>query len=107
MKEVKDNRYAGPFEEIPFKTYIQSPIGLVLKDKGKKTRLIFHLSYPKNGDSVNSGIPDEECSVKYPDFMEAVRICLVAGRNCHCAKSDMSMAFRLYQWTKSHGNIWC
>ena len=26
--------------------------------------------------------------------MEAVRICREAGRGCHCAKSDMSMAFR-------------
>ena len=27
MKEVKENWYAGPFEEIPFNHYIQSPIG--------------------------------------------------------------------------------
>ena len=37
MAEVKDGRYAGPFEKIPFKNYIQSPIGLVPKDQGKKT----------------------------------------------------------------------
>ena len=29
MKEVKEKRYAGPFPEIPFENYIQSPIGLV------------------------------------------------------------------------------
>ena len=74
MVEVKANRYAGPYKEIPFKYYIQSPIGLVPKDKGKKTRLIFHLSYPKKGASVNAGIPEDLCSVKYPDFMEAVAI---------------------------------
>ena len=45
MKEVKEGRYAGPFESIPFDSYIQSPIGLVPKDGGKDTRLIFHLSY--------------------------------------------------------------
>ena len=28
MKEVKLSRYAGPFESIPFDTYIQSLIGL-------------------------------------------------------------------------------
>ena len=49
MTEVKANRYAGPYDKVPFKNYIQSPIGLVPKDKGKKTRLIFHLSYPKRG----------------------------------------------------------
>ena len=54
MKEVKELRYAGPFQEPPFEFYIQSPIGLVPKDKGKKTRLIFHLSYPRDTDkSVN------------------------------------------------------
>ena len=34
MKEVKLRRYAGPFSQIPFKNYIQSPIGLVAKDGG-------------------------------------------------------------------------
>ena len=48
MKEVKEKRYAGPFKDLPYKhDYIQSPIGLVPKDGGKKTRLIFHLSHPR------------------------------------------------------------
>ena len=96
MTEVKAGRYAGPFEEPPFEHFIQSPIGLVPKDKGKKTRLIFHLSYPRNGnsESVNAGIPREHCTVKYPDFTDAVEMCIHAGMNCTCAKSDMSMAFR-------------
>ena len=46
MKEVKEKRFAGPFKEIPFEHFIQSPIGLVPKDGGKYYRLIFHLSYP-------------------------------------------------------------
>ena len=33
MKEVKAKRVAGPFEKIPFKSYIQSPIGLVPKTR--------------------------------------------------------------------------
>ena len=58
MKEVKLGRFAGPFEVIPFQYYIQSPIGLVPKqqptgdraaEKIDRTRLIFHLSYPRNG----------------------------------------------------------
>ena len=32
MKEVGLGRYAGPFKQIPFNNYIQSPIGLVEKD---------------------------------------------------------------------------
>ena len=94
MIEVKAGRYAGPFETVPFKYYIQSPIGLVPKDKGKKTRLIFHLSYPKNGVSVNSSIPEDFCKVEYPNFNEAVQLCIEAGRSCSIAKSDMAMAFR-------------
>ena len=75
MKEVKFKRYTGPFEEIPFSdAYIQSPIGLMPKDNGKDTRLIFHLSYPKGTDkSVNANTDKYLCSVQYPDFNQAVQ----------------------------------
>ena len=49
MKEVQLKRFAGPFKKPPFEFFVQSPIGLVPKDKGLKTRLIFHLSYPWGG----------------------------------------------------------
>ena len=97
MKEVKDKRYAGPFRDIPFDNYIQSPIGLVPKDGGKKTRLIFHLSHPRDesrGTSVNASTPKELTTVKYKDFDEAVKLCIKEGRNCCMGKSDMSSAFR-------------
>ena len=96
MKEVKAERYAGPFEEIPFSNYIQSPIGLVPKDGGKDTRLIFHLSYPRglNSTSVNANTPEHLCKVKYPDFNEAIQICIAEGKFCYIAKSDMKSAFR-------------
>ena len=95
MKEVENNRYAGPFEEIPFDNYIQSPIGLVPKDKDK-TRLIFHLSYPRNsGLSVNENTPKELCRVKYKDLDAAVRICIRKGtKKLFAGKSDMTSAFR-------------
>ena len=73
---------------------MQSLIGLVPKDKGLKTRLIFHLSYPKDGDSVNAGIPHEVCTVKYPDFDQAVKLCIQEGVGCYVGKTDMSSAFR-------------
>ena len=81
MKEVKLKRYAGPFEKLPFDSYIQSPIGLVQKDEGKDTRLIFHLSYPRNGkkQSVNANTPTDLCKVKCPDFNEAIASCLLEG----------------------------
>ena len=95
MSEVKQKRYAGPYQTIPFDTYIQSPIGLVPKDNGKKTRLIFHLSYPRNTDkSVNSNTPDHLCTVVYPTFDEAVQLCIDCGPDCSAGKSDLSAAFR-------------
>ena len=95
MKEVKAKRFAGPFTEIPFHNYIQSPIGLVPKDNGKDVRLIFYLSHPKGlGTSVNDGTPDEECSVTYPDFDDAVQLCILAGRGCMISRLDMKSVFR-------------
>ena len=98
MKEVKLKRYAGPFKEneIPYRYYIQSPIGLVPKDNGADTRLIFHLSYPKNDSktSVNSNTPEHLCKVNYPDFSEAIMLCLKEGVACNLARSDFKAAFR-------------
>ena len=97
MKEVKELRYAGPFKKIPFENYIQSPIGLVPKDGGKKTRLIFHLSHPRDetkGASVNKATPQDLCTVKYKEFDQAVRLCIDEGKGCYMGKSDMTSAFR-------------
>ena len=96
MKEVKAGRYAGPFpfENPPFEFFIQSPIGLVPKDNGTEFRLIFHLSYPRTGSSVNSETPEDMCTVSYPKFDEAIKLCLSQGRACFIAKSDMKSAFR-------------
>ena len=95
MKEVAAKRYAGPFEQIPFDNYIQSPIGLVPKDWGRDVRLIFHLSYPRGkNSSVNANTPKEKSAVSYPDFSEAIQLCVKAGRSCKLSKSDMKSAFR-------------
>ena len=77
MKEVKLGRVAGPFDDIPFENYMQSPIGLVPKGKDK-TRLIFHLSYEfcSGLGSLNSNTPKELCSVKYHDLDQAISNCL-------------------------------
>ena len=99
MKEVALGRVAGPFNDIPFESYIQSPIGLVPKDNGTQTRLIFHLSYEFPDDrSVNYYIPDELCSVKYQDLDAAVAMCLcLAGNDAtpvHMSKTDGKKHFQ-------------
>ena len=51
--------------------------------------------YTRDGKtSVNANTPPEICSVKYPDFNDAIQLCLEAGRFCFIAKSDMKSAFR-------------
>ena len=82
MKEVKLNRVAGPFTSVPFENYIQSPIGLVPKDGGQQTRLIFHLSYnfEDGNKSVNHHMPKDRCTVKYWDLDHAIVSCLRAQR---------------------------
>ena len=96
MKEVKLKRYAGPFERIPFQDhFIQSPIGLVPKDGGADTRLIFHLSHPRDrGTSVNANTPEDLCKVVYPMFDDAIKLCLEEGKDCKLGKSDAKAAFR-------------
>ena len=97
MKEVQLGRYARLYKEPPYKNFIQSPIRLVPKDNGD-TRLIFHLSNPRNGDSINSLTPKELCSVKYPDLSEAIIRCMEEINDgespCFIGKSDMKSAFR-------------
>ena len=109
MKEVKLGRFAGPFKEIPYNNYIQSPIGLVPK-VGGKTHLIFHLSYnfDKNGDSskcsLNHHTPKDLCSVKYHDLDYAIKACLellkqfsseMGTKQIYYAKTDVQSAFRI------------
>ena len=99
MKEVKLKRFAGPFSQIPFQDdFIQSPIGLVPKDSGKDTRLIFHLSYPrcKVGKStlVNANSDPMMCKVQYPDLCDTIVRCLQEGIPCYLSKSDHKSAFR-------------
>ena len=99
MKVVEAKRYAGPFSEPPFEYYYQSPIGLVPKDGGRKTRLIFHLSHLCSGGSMNEGMNKLLCAVKYPDFNNAIELCLKEldlnpDAICYIGKSDMTMAYR-------------
>ena len=102
MEEVKCHRYAGPFKTIPFKNYIQSPIGLVPK-AGGKTRLIFHLSYDfKNSGnlSVNHYTPHHLCTVQYPDLDHAISNSFKWKKESTSgiifySKTDLKSAFRI------------
>ena len=102
MKEVKLGRVAGPFKEVPYKNFIQSPIGLVPK-AGNQTRMIFHLSYDfKNGNrSLNYWTPEDLCTVSYNDLDHAIKnsLRLLEKRGIKkgilfYSKTDLKSAFR-------------
>ena len=93
--ELKLGRIAGPFSAPPFEDFVISPLGLIPKKEPGAFRLIHDLSFPK-GDSVNSGIPREYCSVSYEDYGYFVSILAAyEGRGCYIAKADIESAFRI------------
>ena len=98
MKEVREKRVAGPFDSVPFKNYVQLPIGLVPK-ANNKTHLIFHLSYDfggEDGSSVNMCTLKEMCLVKYNDLDTAINEFLKAS-----AEAELKNGSKLYFWGKT------
>ena len=100
MKEVRLGRVVGPYDRIPFESYIQLPIGLVPKQGKNQARLIFHLLYVfADGTLVNGSTPKEFCSVKYRDLDCAIKLCLQAKGDkegpVYLGKADALSAFRV------------
>ena len=89
--ELKAGRLAGPFTTPPFQPFRCNPVGVVEKDGGKSYRIIDHLSYPRKGGSVNSGIQD--FSVVYPTISTAAKWMRRYG-NAWMSKVDLKSAFR-------------
>ena len=93
--EIQLGRITGPFADLPFHPCIVNPIGLVAKKEPGQYRLIHHLSYPLNGDSVNLGIPPEMKSVRYSTIDDAVKCILFLGPGCLLSKTDIQDSYRL------------
>ena len=96
MIHVEQNmgRIAGPFITPPFPNLVISPLGLIPKSEPGKFRVIHDLSFPK-GESVNSGIPKESCSVSYEDYDYLISLLTSVGQGCFIAKADIKAAFRI------------
>jgi hypothetical protein len=93
--EVERGHTAGPFASPPFNVTHCSPLGAVQKDpKSPKVRLILDLSQP-SGSSVNEGILEEYCTVKYTSFDTAVDMIKKIGFAANMCKIDIQHAFRL------------
>ena len=95
-KEVELGRTVGPFDKPPFPNFQVSPIGLVPKKQPGQFRTIFHLSYPKTGDSINSFIPKEDYSLQYTTIDNAISAIQRLGRGTYMAKTNILSAFRLF-----------
>ena len=95
-KEVSMGRTAGPFATPPFTNFQVSPIGLVPKKHTGKFRTIFHLSYPKSSDSINSFIDKDNFSLQYVTIDRVIHAILKLGQGCFLAKTDIEAAFRQY-----------
>ena len=106
MKEVKLKRVTGPFENIPFTYFIQSPVRLVPKgNEGTDTRLIFHLSYDCKRDghkSLNHHMPKDLCTVKYRDLDYVVkaylRVCEAGGGRYSAGSGFLSRSQLEAKW---------
>ena len=94
--EIALGRVAGPFSEPPFSNSQVSPIGLVPKKHSHKFRTIFHLSFPKSGNtSINHFISKEDPRLQYITIDNAIEGILRLGEGCFLAKTDIESAFRL------------
>ena len=95
-KEVQLGRVAGPFSFPPFPNLQVSPLGIIPKKHSEKFRTIFHLSYPKSGDSINSFIDKDSYSLSYVTIDEAIDKLQDFGHGSFMAKTDIEAAFRLF-----------
>jgi len=90
--DVAALKKAGPFTEPPFPRMAVSPIGAVPKRNSAKVRVIYHLSYPFHGDSVNAGVRDEYLPLS--SFGHAARAVRLLGRGCFLVKLDVEAAYK-------------
>ncbi len=92
-KEVNLGRFSGPWKTSPIPDLIITPIGLVEKKVKGTFRLIHHLSWPRHGHSVNSGIDRKYCIVKYNSFDSAIEMIAKKGKYTLLWKEDVISAF--------------
>jgi len=92
-QEVQLGRIAGPFAKPPLSNLRVSPVGLVPKASGG-WRMISHLSFPE-GSSINDGIEQTFCSVRYTSFDKVTDMIYDLGVGALLAKRDLKSAYRI------------
>ena len=94
-KEVELGKTVGPFDKPPFSNF-QVSTGLVPKKQPGQFRTIFHLSYPKTGNSINSFISKNDYSLQYTTIDNAISAIQRLSRGTYVAQTDILSAFRLF-----------
>lgn len=92
-KEVSNGHTAGPFLSPPIPNLQCSPLGVVPKKDGT-WRIIMDLSSP-HGSLINDFIPEDDYTLHYASFDEALTLVARYGQNAPMAKLDIKHAFRL------------
>ena len=96
-EEVAKGCTAGPFSSSPFENFHVSPIGLVPKKHSDTFRTIFHLSFPKSGNSsINQFIARDDFSFQYITIDNAISAIQGFGSDYFMANTDIESAFRLF-----------
>ena len=93
MKEVAENRMAGPYDPPPYCNLRCSGVGVVPK-KDVGWSLINHLSAPTD-NSINDFIDPGDFSLQYATIDDAIKICHILGQGALMAKVNLKNAFRL------------
>ena len=93
--EVALGRKSGPFNQLPFLTYVGSPMGIVIKKHSDsvKYHIIHDLSWPP-GDSVNDHIDPDLNHCIYASFDQAVSLIKKQGVGTLMAKLDLANSFK-------------
>ncbi len=91
-KELQLGRRCKIASPQAFPFFFANPLGVVFKRGGSKPRVIHHLSYPRQGDSVNAHVIDLE--VRLRALERAINNIRECGKGCYMAKIDIEAAYR-------------
>ena len=107
--ELNRGYLIGPFDSIPYKKYLISPVGLAVGKYSGKKRLIVDLSAPHENEShpsLNELINKEDFSLTYVTIDSAIRIIKTLGKGAWMCKVDIKLIPLKESLWNYHGIKW-
>ena len=97
-RELKEGTLYGPFDEVPFKNAVLSPLSTTGKRESDEKRVIHDLSFP-HGSSVNDMIPKntylgKPFSLRFPTVDKFAELIKRKGRGCAIFKKDLRRCYK-------------